>query len=129
GLGILTDRIFVRQGATALGVGNGASVGSRSTMTAGSALVRTAETLIEKGRKIAANVLEAGEQDIVYRDGTFSVTGTDRRIGLFELAREAAERNRRGEDAGSLETKATTDPPQTLPNRRHHRRVEGGPRN
>jgi len=126
-LGILTDRIFVRQGDTALGVGNGASVGSRSTMTAGSALVRTAETLIEKGRKIAANVLEAGEQDIVYRDGTFSVTGTDRRIGLFELAREAAERNRRGEIAESLDTKATTDTPQTFPNGCHIAEVEVDP--
>jgi len=96
-------------------------------MTAGSALVRTAETLIEKGRKIAANVLEAGEQDIVYRDGTFSVTGTDRRIGLFELAREAAERNRRGEIAESLDTKATTDTPQTFPNGCHIAEVEVDP--
>jgi carbon-monoxide dehydrogenase large subunit len=126
-LGIAADRIFVRQGDSALGVGNGASVGSRSTMTAGTALVRTAEALIEKGRKIAANVLEAGEQDIVYGDGTFSVTGTDRRVGLFELARQAAARQKRGEIAESLDTKGTTDTPQTFPNGCHVAEVEVDP--
>ena len=126
-LGIPADRVFVRQGDSALGVGNGASVGSRSTMTAGTALVRTVETLIEKGRKIAANVLEAGEQDIVYRDGAFAVTGTDRRVGLFELAREAAERAKRGEIAESLDTKQSADTPQTFPNGCHIAEVEVDP--
>src|SRR5215813_1810193 len=78
-LGIPAERLFVRPRHTAFGVGNGASVGSRSTMTAGTALMRTADALIEKGKTIAASVLEAGEQDIVYGDGMFSVTGTDRR--------------------------------------------------
>jgi aerobic carbon-monoxide dehydrogenase large subunit len=126
-LGIPAERVFVRQGDTALGVGNGASVGSRSTMTAGTALVRTVETLIEKGRKIAANVLEAGEQDIVYREGAFVVTGTDRRVGLFELAREAAARQQRGEIEESLDTKQTADTPQTFPNGCHIAEVEVDP--
>src|SRR6202035_2374579 len=118
-LGIPAERVFVRQGDSALGVGNGASVGSRSTMTAGTALVRTVEAMVEKGRKIAANVLEAGEQDIVYRDGTCLVTGTDRRVGLFELAHEAAARRTRGEIDESLDTRQTADTPQTFPNGCH----------
>jgi aerobic carbon-monoxide dehydrogenase large subunit len=126
-LGIPADRVYVRQGDSALGIGNGASVGSRSTMTAGTALVRTAETLIEKGRKLAANVLEASEQDIIYRDGNFTVTGTDRRVGLFELAREAAARKKRGEAEESLDTKQTTDTPQTFPNGCHVAEVEIDP--
>jgi aerobic carbon-monoxide dehydrogenase large subunit len=126
-LGIPPERVFVRQGDSALGVGNGASVGSRSTMTAGTALVRTVETLIEKGKKIAANVLEAGEQDIVYREGAFVVTGTDRRVDLFELAREAAARQQRGEIAESLDTKQTADTPQTFPNGCHIAEVEVDP--
>jgi len=126
-LGIPADRVFVRQGDTALGVGNGASVGSRSTMTAGAALVRTVDVLIEKGRKIAAQVLEAGEQDIVYRDGAFVVTGTDRRVGLFDLAREAAGRAKRGDIPGSLDTKETADTPQTFPNGCHLAEVEVDP--
>jgi carbon-monoxide dehydrogenase large subunit len=126
-LGIPAERVFVRQGDTALGVGNGASVGSRSTMTAGTALVRTVETLIEKGRKIAANVLEAGEQDIVYRDGAFAVTGTDRRVDLFDLAREAVARQKRGEIEENLDTKQTADTPQTFPNGCHLAEVEVDP--
>ena len=126
-LGIPAERVFVRAGDTAFGVGNGASVGSRSTMTAGTALMRTADALIEKGKTIAASVLEAGEQDIVYGDGMFSVTGTDRRVGLFELAREAAARHKRGEIAEGLDTKQTVDTPQTFPNGCHLAEVEVDP--
>ena len=126
-LGISPDRVFVRQGDSALNVGHGASVGSRSTMTAGTALVRTVETLIEKGRKIAANVLEASEQDIVYRGGDFVVTGTDRRVGLFDLARDAADRHKRGEIAESLDTKQAVDTPQTFPNGCHIAEIEVDP--
>src|SRR5262244_2081273 len=126
-LGIPAERLFVRAGDTAFGVGNGASVGSRSTMTAGTALMRTADALIEKGKTIAASVLEAGEQDIVYGDGMFSVTGTDRRVGLFELAREAAARHKRGEIAEGLDTKQTVDTPQTFPNGCHLAKVEVDP--
>jgi carbon-monoxide dehydrogenase large subunit len=126
-LGIPPDRVFVRQGDSALNVGHGASVGSRSTMTAGTALVRTVETLIEKGRKLAANVLEAGEQDIVYGNGHFVVTGTDRRVGLFDLAREAAERHKRGEIPENLDTKQAVDTPQTFPNGCHIAEIEVDP--
>src|SRR5262249_26575601 len=126
-LGISPDRVFVRQGDSALNVGPGASVGSRPPRTAGTAMAPTAETLIEKGRKIAANVLEAGEQDIVYGDGNFVVTGTDRRVGLFELAREAAERHKRGEMAESLDTKQAVDTPQTFPNGCHIAEIEVDP--
>ena len=126
-LSISPDRVFVRQGDSALGIGNGASVGSRSTMTAGTALVRAVETLVEKGKKATANVLEAGEQDIVYGNGTFRVTGTDRRVELFDLAHDAAERKKRGEIAESLDTKATVDTPQTFPNGCHIAEIEIDP--
>ena len=126
-LGIPPDRVFVTAGDSSLGVGNGASVGSRSTMTAGTALLFAADTLIEKGKKIAANVLEAGEQDIVYGNGNFSVTGTDRRVGLFELATEATARQKRGEIAETLDTKETRDTPQTFPNGCHIVEVEIDP--
>jgi len=126
-LGISPDRVAVRQGDTDLAVGNGASVGSRSTMTAGSALLRATDSLVEKGRKIAAHVLEAGEQDIVYRDGAFTVTGTDRRIALFDLAREAAELAKRGAITENLDTKEQVDIPQTFPNGVHIAEVEVDP--
>jgi carbon-monoxide dehydrogenase large subunit len=126
-LGISPEKVFVTAGDSSLGVGNGASVGSRSTMTAGTALLFAADTLVEKGKKLAAHVLEAGEQDIVYGSGAFSVTGTDRRVGLFELAIEAAARQKRGEIAESLDTKETKDTPQTFPNGCHVVEVEIDP--
>src|SRR5262249_43520789 len=69
-----------------------------------------------KGEKLAADALEAAEADIVYDSGAFAVTGTDRRIGLFDLATQAKDRKRRGEIAEDRDTKVTADTPQTFPN-------------
>ena len=54
------------------------SNGSRSMVTGGSALVRASDKIIEKGRKIAAHLLEAAEADIAFADNKFTVVGTDR---------------------------------------------------
>ena len=53
---------------------------------AGTVIVKAADELIERGKQLAAFVLEAAESDIEFSGGAFSITGTDRRIGLFELA-------------------------------------------
>ena len=47
---------------------------------------RAADVVIQRGRDLAADRLETAPADIAYRDGSFEVLGTDRRIGLFELA-------------------------------------------
>ena len=52
--------------------------GSRSLVVGGSALSMAANKVILKGRKIAAHQLEAALEDIVFENGRFSVTGTDR---------------------------------------------------
>ena len=52
--------------------------GSRSLAVGGTALVKAADKIITKGRKIAAHMLEVGEADIVFEKGAFSVQGTDR---------------------------------------------------
>jgi len=126
-LGIAAERVRVSQGDTRFDVASSASVGSRSTMAVGSALVRGVETLLAKGRAIAAHVLEAGEADITYRDGQFVVAGTDRTISLFDLAARAAELARQGEIAEGLDTKVTTQTPQTFPNGCHIAEVEIDP--
>ena len=82
-----------------------ASVGSRSAMTVGHSLVKAIDTILQKGKPIAATMLEAGEGDIAYKDGHFEVVGTDRRITLFEVAARAAEMKKRGEIAEDLDTK------------------------
>ena len=68
----------------ASGVG---SYGSRSLMIGGAAVGRAVERLIEHGRKLAAQRLEAAESDIEYSDGKFFIVGTDRTATFCELAR------------------------------------------
>ena len=51
--------------------------------------------VIEKGKRVAAMLLQAAEGDVDYRDGKFSVQGTGREVSLFEVAERAAELARR----------------------------------
>jgi carbon-monoxide dehydrogenase large subunit len=84
-LGIPIDKIDVVQGDTDLAIGFG-SVGSRSLFVGGTAVAVSVNDLITKAREKASHLLEASAGDIEYRDGFLAVVGTDRRIGLFEIA-------------------------------------------
>ncbi len=120
-LGIPEAQILVRQGDTRLDLGGTATVASRSTSAAGSAIVHTVDLVLEKGRRIASLLLEAAEADIAYSGGNFLVAGTDRRISLFEVAERAAE------IAESLDTRGRAEVPQTFPNGCHIAEVEIDP--
>jgi carbon-monoxide dehydrogenase large subunit len=88
-LGIDADRIQYRFGDTdkvTTGVG---TYNARSAALAGSAVVLAAEKIIEKGKRIAAHMLEAAESDIGYADGQFSIAGTDRSVDLSDIAKTA----------------------------------------
>ncbi len=126
-LGIPPKQIQHRHGDTALGIQGMPSVASRSAMTAGTAIVRAVETMLTKGKSLAAGMLEAADADIAYRDGSFEVVGTDRRISLFEVANRAAEAAKRGGNAETLDTKLSVDTPQTFPNGVHIAEVEVDP--
>jgi carbon-monoxide dehydrogenase large subunit len=80
------DKIDVRQGDTATIPHGGGTGGSSSTIISGTTLRRAAGAVIQRGRELAAERLETAPADIAYRNGTFEVVGTDRRVGLFELA-------------------------------------------
>lgn len=67
----------------------GGTFGSRSGTIGGSALLLAADKIIDKGRRIAAHVLEAAVEDVVFEAGRFSVAGTDRGLSLREVARLA----------------------------------------
>ncbi len=86
-LGIPIDRIDVVQGDTDLATGFG-SVGSRSLFVGGTAVAVSTSDLIAKAREKASSLLEASVEDIEYRDGWLTVVGTDRRIGLFDIAKK-----------------------------------------
>jgi carbon-monoxide dehydrogenase large subunit len=83
--GVELERIRIVMGDTDRGQGFG-SAGSRSLFTAGSALNIAAEKTVANGKDLAAEALEAAATDIEYAAGRFQIAGTDRGIGLFELA-------------------------------------------
>ena len=126
-LGIPFEQISHRHGDSNNEMPGFASVASRSAITAGGAIVKTIDTMLAKGKTIAANALEASEADIAYKDGRFEVVGTDRRISLFDLAARAKEMKARGEIAEDLDTKTTAETPQTFPNGCHVAEVEIDP--
>ncbi len=85
-LGIPATSVDIVHGDTSkipFGMG---TYGSRSLAVAGSAMVKAVDKIIAKGRKIAAHMLEAAEGDIVFADGKFGVTGTDRAKTFGEIA-------------------------------------------
>ena len=88
-LGIDADRIKYRFGDTdkvTTGVG---TYNARCAVLAGSAVVLAAEKIIEKGKRIAAHMLEAAADDIEYADGRFAIAGTDRTVEISEVAKTA----------------------------------------
>ena len=84
--GVPIDKIRIVQGDTDRGTGFG-SAGSRSLFVGGSAVLVASERTVAKAKDLAAAELEAAVGDIEYRDGVFKIGGTDRSIGLFDLAR------------------------------------------
>jgi carbon-monoxide dehydrogenase large subunit len=88
--GVELDNIKIVMGDSDRGSGFG-SAGSRSLFTAGSAVKVAADKTVDKARDLAADALEVAPVDLEYLAGAFQVAGTDRRIGLFELAAKQPE--------------------------------------
>ena len=85
-LGVDPDSVEVVHGDTGripFGMG---TYGSRSAAVGGSAIVRAAEKIVDKARKIAAHLMEASEADVVFEDGAFKVAGTDKSTAFGEVA-------------------------------------------
>lgn len=118
-LGIPIEKVDVIQGDTDAINGAG-SVGSRSLFIGGTAVAVTSNTLIDAAREKASNLLEAAKEDIEYANGMLTVVGTDKRIGLFEIAK--AEKDSRL----SVESVGEVDGP-TWPNGAHVCEVEIDP--
>jgi len=86
-LGLPLDQIRVHQGDTdRIGPGSGTG-GSRTTTVTGAAIVESAEIIIEKARRIAAQLLETNANDLEFDSGRFVIAGTDRDISLTEVAK------------------------------------------
>src|ERR1700720_4260038 len=87
-LGVDADRIDVVMGDSDRSP-RGLTGGSRALPVGGSALHEASHKVIEKGRHIAANLLEASAADVEFGDGEFRIVGTDRRVDLFAVAQAA----------------------------------------
>jgi len=97
------------------------TMGSRSTVIGGSSLWMAADKVIAKGRKIAAKMLEAAEDDLKFADGKFAVAGTDKAVALKEVARAAFQPAAlpKGLEPGLYETGTFVPATDTWPNGCH----------
>lgn len=117
---IQTDSDQVRMG--------GGSGGSRSITTSGQAIIEASALVIDKGKKAAAHVLEASEGDIEFGKGRFTIAGTDRGIGIMELAAKLRAGKPPEGVPDSLDVDHTsTDVPSAFPNGAHVAEVEVDP--
>lgn len=127
-LGVPFDKVTLEQNDSDLvRFGNGTG-GSRSITATGQAIVEASALVVEKGKKAAAHMLEASEADIEFGQGRFTIAGTDRSIGIMELA----ERMRDGKmPEGAPDTldvdHASKETASTFPNGCHVAEVEIDP--
>ena len=101
-LGVPVDCVRLVQGDTDIVRIGGGSHAGRSMRMAGTVIVMASEVLIEKGKRIAAHVLEAAEDDLEFADGRFVIRGTDRAMTIFEVAAAAERSDLPDELAGGL---------------------------
>ncbi len=85
-LGVSSDLVEIVHGDTARSPFGLGTYGSRSAAVGGAAIAKAIGKIIDKGRKIAGYLLEAGEQDIEFAAGKFTVIGTDRSLTFGEVA-------------------------------------------
>jgi carbon-monoxide dehydrogenase large subunit len=85
-LGVDGDKVRIHQGDTDTIPQGGGTGGARSLYSEGTAILATAAGVIEKGKALAGEFLEAAPSDIVFGDGKFTITGTDRAVDLPTLA-------------------------------------------
>jgi carbon-monoxide dehydrogenase large subunit len=90
-LGVPFDKIRLVQGDSDRLIAGSGTGGSKSLMASGAAALEAARLAIEKGKSAAAALFETARSDVEFADGRFRVAGTDRAIGIMELARRLRE--------------------------------------
>jgi carbon-monoxide dehydrogenase large subunit len=99
-LGVPLDSVVLVQGDTArVSVGGGSHSG-RALRIGSIVMLGASNEIIAKGMRIASNVLEAAVADLEFSAGRFTVKGTDRSIGIFEVAAVAVQQNDRLDGVG-----------------------------
>jgi len=128
-LGLEPDQVTVIFGDTDKVFHGRGTFGSRSLSVGGGALMVAAERIVEKGKKVAAHLLEAATLDIEFADGKFTVAGTDKSIDLISVAKASYNLQRMPPDLViGLDANAVFRPPAgTFPNGFHLCEVEIDP--
>jgi aerobic carbon-monoxide dehydrogenase large subunit len=128
-LGIPFDRIRLKQDDSDELIAGGGTGGSRSITASGTAIVEAAAKVVEQGKQIASVVLEAAPADIEFIHGRFVIAGTDRAIGILDLAEKLRSGLALPEGMPrSLDVKHATEPiPSAFPNGCHVAEVEIDP--
>ena len=127
-LGIDGDKIRIRQGDTDTIPTGGGTGGARSLYSEGQAILATAATVIEKGKRAASEALEAAVADILFENGRFSIVGTDRGIDIIELAAIQRRKIAAGQDVTLLDAaEVAAIDKHTFPNGCHMAEVEVDP--
>jgi aerobic carbon-monoxide dehydrogenase large subunit len=118
-LGIPFEKIRLVQGDSDQLIAGGGTGGSRSITATGQAIHEASAKVVEKGKEAAAQALEAAAADIEFSRGRFVIAGTDRSIGILELAQKMP---------GTLDVSHATQPiPSAFPNGCHAVEVEVDP--
>jgi len=128
-LGLDAETIRVVEGDTeklSWGMGTGAA---RTATIGGSVVYLAVDKIIEKGKRIAAHMLEAAAADIEFKDGAYSVAGTDRSVNFKDVAKTAFQPNKLPPsiEIGLYETATWSPDVQNIPNAAHVCEVEIDP--
>jgi carbon-monoxide dehydrogenase large subunit len=91
-LGVPFEAVKTITGDTSIVKEGGGSHSARSMRLGGIVMGKASDAVIEKGKQIAAHVMEAAPTDIEWSGGKFRIKGTDRTVGMFDVAKAAAER-------------------------------------
>jgi carbon-monoxide dehydrogenase large subunit len=130
-LGVPVDKIRIKQGDSEDLPDGGGTGGARSLYSEGQAILVTTASVIEKGKQAAAEHLEASIADIEFTsggNGRFAVVGTDRGVGILELAAAQRQRVAAGQSAILLDAMETAQiNAHTFPNGCHVAEVEVDP--
>src|SRR6201996_1805686 len=127
-LGVPFEKVRLEQNDSDLvRFGNGTG-GSRSITATGQAIVEASALVIAKGKQAASHLLEASEADIEFSGGRFTIAGTDRSIGIMELAERVREGKMPEGVPNSLDVDHNTkETISTFPNGCHVAEVEVDP--
>ena len=120
-LGIDADTIRVALSDTDTSPDGGGTYASRTAVLGGTASAMASDKIIEKGKRIAAHMMEAAASDIEFGDGEFRVAGTDRRVSIAQVAKVAYIPSQIPKDmeTGLMETASFAPEIPTFPNGCH----------